>query len=1129
VAIRVAVEHRTVYRFDRPTDIGPHLVRLRPAPHCRTPITGYSLRVTPAEHFVNWQQDVYGNHAARLVFPTPTTELSITVDLVADLSSINPFDFFVDDAAKEYPFEYAPGAAEDLVPFLRRVDEPGSAPGSGAGPRLRHWLSEFDADAAKGTQIVNFLVEVNRRVAGDVAYSVRLEPGVQSPDETLQRGVGSCRDSAWLLVAILRELGLAARFVSGYLVQLVPDDASANFTQDFTDLHAWAEVYVPGAGWIGLDATSGLMAGEGHIPLVGSPRPEQAAPITGTTGPATVTMEFANTVRRIHEDPRVSKPYTQPQLDRITALGEQVDRLLEAGDVRLTMGGEPTFVAAADMESAQWRIAADGADKRRYALAMAAELKAHYAPDGITMHGQGKWYPGEPLPRWEIRLLWRPDGRPLWSDPALLDEPWTEPRLESGSPAAAEAVGALTAAIAARLGIPAEFARPLFEDPLDRLAEEARLPDGPPPPVPGIDVWPAGADARVAVIAALDAERGLPTGWAIPVSRSEGDATWSTTTWRTRRGEVFLRPGTSPVGLRLPLDALAWTPPPIEPDRSRYAPTPPLPVAAPAPAGAPRPAGGPAVVVVPADKARPTALCVQERDGHVFVFLPPFPAAEHSVELLTVIEAAAAATGIPVVLEGYPPAGDARLGTLTVTPDPGVIEVNVHPSGCWADLSETTRTLHAAATKVGLAAETFSMDGLHTGTGGGGHLTLGGRTPADSPLLRRPDLLVSMLTYWQHHPGLSYLFSGRFIGPTSQAPRVDEARHETLYELEIAFAELAHLAEATPEGPRPWQLDRALRHLLTDITGNTHRSEFCIDKLYSPDSERGRLGLLELRGFEMAPHPDLSLVQALLVRALVARFWAEPYSAPLVRWGTRLHDTFLLPEFALADVADVVSDLNAHGLAFSPAWLDPIAEFRFPRLGSIDIDGVHLELRTAIEPWHVLGEEATGSGTARYVDSSTERVQMKVTGAVPGRHVVTCNGVPLPLAPTRAAGALVAGVRYRAWAPHSALHPTIPIHSPLVFDLIDSWNNRSLGGCTYHVTHPGGLAWDKFPVNAAEAESRRGARFTPGGHTPGPVDPAAWQSSSMHPSPATSLVASTAADAGEYPRTLDLRRFRPPR
>jgi uncharacterized protein (DUF2126 family)/transglutaminase-like putative cysteine protease len=1138
VAIRVAVEHRTVYRFDRPTDIGPHLVRLRPAPHCRTPILGYSLKVTPEPHFVNWQQDVYGNHAARLVFPEPARELSITVDLVADLAVVNPFDFFVDEEARQFPFEYPPGLADDLEPYLRPVTESGGVP-----PLLPLWLNGFDPDSAKGTPIVDFLVALNRRVAGDVAYSVRMEEGVLSPSQTLQRGIGSCRDSAWLLVGILRELGMAARFVSGYLVQLVPDDpsqmTSGAMSTDFTDLHAWAEVYVPGAGWIGLDATSGLLAGEGHIPLVGTPRPEQAAAITGTTGPSQTVMEYSNTVRRLHEDPRVTKPYSQNQLERIHALGAAVDARLLAGDVRLTMGGEPTFVAADDMESAQWRIAADGEDKRAYAVALAARLQAHYAPRGVVLHTQGKWYPGEALPRWAIALYWRSDHVALWSDPARLDDPWSEPALEPGSPAAAVAVANLTAQIAAGLGVPADCIRALYEDPLDRLTAEARLPEGPPPahdPAAGAlsaALWPATAQRRHAVVADLDAERGEPAAWAIPLGRTEDGAAWTTTQWRTRRAQVYLRPGTSPAGLRLPLDALAWTPPPATYELSPFAPSAPLP-APPVPAAEPAPAAqaAQAAEVLPVEGAPTTALCVEERGGHLFVFLPPLPDSADTVALLGIVEAAAVATGNKVVLEGYPPSGDHRLRSLSVTPDPGVIEVNVHPAASWAELTEINQTLDTAARAVGLATETFGMDGTHTGTGGGGHLTLGGPSSADSPLLRRPDLLVSMLTYWQHHPGLTYLFAGRFIGPTSQAPRADEGRPENLYELEIAFAELAALAES-PEGARPWHVDRALRHLLTDITGNTHRSEFCIDKLFSPDSERGRLGLLELRGFEMPPHPDLSLVQVLLVRSLVARFWETPYSGPLVRWGTRLHDSFLLPEFALADVADVAADLNAHGIAFSPAWLDPFAEFRFPRLGSVDVAGVHVELRLAIEPWHVLGEEVSGGGTARYVDSSVERLQVKVTGAVPGRHAVTCNGVPLPLTRARGGDAMVAGVRFRAWAPPSALHPTIGVHSPLVFDVVDTWNGHAVGGCTYHVTHPGGRAYTTFPVNPGEAEARRGARFVPEGHTPGPVDPAAWESawhsSAMHPSPATSLIAGTTADAGEYPRTLDLRRIRPRR
>ncbi|RDI43907.1 transglutaminase family protein [Nocardia mexicana] len=1160
MGIKVSLEHRTTYTFDRLVQVHPHVVRLRPAPHTRTKIEAYSMRVTPAEHFVNWQQDAFGNFLARLVFPNPAREMSISVGLVADLDVVNPFDFFVEEYAEHFPFRYPPDLAADLEAYLRPVDEGETA--SGPGELVRGWARDHRPPDRPRT--IDFLVAVNRGLRADVDYTIRMQPGVQSPDFTLRTALGSCRDSAWLLVSILRELGLAARFVSGYLVQLAQDvpslDGPSGPAADFTDLHAWTEVYVPGAGWIGLDPTSGLFAGEGHIPLAATPHPTSSAPISGATGPTKATLDFANSVRRIREDPRVTLPYTETQWDRIAATGAAVDARMAAADVGLTIGGEPTFVSVDDHTAPEWTTAADGPHKRERAADLAARMRRIYAPTGLVQYRQGKWYPGEPLPRWEIAVLWRADGLPVWSHPDLLADPWTfpggvaapAPRPESKGGAEGErgeggkhgvdgeggvdgecdvtasgrspltaarfrhpwfaergAARTLIAHVAAGLGLPGAQVRPAYEDPLLRLSAKVRAPEGDPieaadDPNPDED----SVQARKALLARLDTAVTEPAAFVLPLHRRADGTGWASADWRLRRGRIVLTEGDSPAGLRLPLGAVSWHAPPARIDRDPVLPSPIL---------APR--VEPAAVVEPSDRAPTTALVAEVRDDRLFVFLPPIDDFDDFLDLIARLESAAVAAGQPLVLEGYAPPPDPRARTFSITPDPGVIEVNVQPTASFADQARLLDTLYEQARLARLTTETFDVDGTHTGTGGGNHITLGGETPARSPLLRRPDLLVSMLTYWQRHPALSYLFAGRFIGPTSQSPRVDEARDDTLYELEIAFAEIARLCTRRgPPGPvvsAPWEVDRALRHLLTDLTGNTHRAEFCIDKLYSPDSARGRLGLVELRGFEMPPHAHMAMVQSLLVRALVLRCWEHPCTAPLIRHGANLHGRYLLPHFVLADIADVITDLRSHGVDFDISWLDPFAEFRFPRLGTVVLGDVELELRGAIEPWNTLGEQTTATGTARYVDSSVERVQVRLVGADRGRYAVTCNGLPVPLLATGKADVQVAGVRYRAWQPPNSLHPSITVDAPLIFDLVDPQAGLSLGGCTYHVAHPGGRAFEAPPVNAVEAQSRRNRRFEPIGHTPGRLDPADLR--------AKMAVQST--DVGA-PGILDMRRAR---
>ena len=1178
MSIHVALNHVTHYKYDRRVGMSPHIVRLRPAPHCRSNILSYSLKVEPEGHFINWQQDAFANYLARLVFPEPVTEFKVTVDLVTEMSVYNPFDFFLEDEAEQFPFKYDDATQLELQPYL--VTEP-------VTPALAAFLKTVDVTKRR---TIDFLVDLNQKLQKDIRYVIRMEPGVQTPEQTLTLASGSCRDSGWLMVNAFRHLGLAARFVSGYLIQLKSDvkalDGPSGTEVDFTDLHAWCEVYLPGAGWVGLDPTSGLMAGEGHIPVACTPTPGSAAPISGAMDECEVEFEHHMQISRIWESPRVTKPYTEEQWAEVLTLGTQVDAELDAGDVRLTMGGEPTFVSVDDRDGAEWNTDALGPTKRLFATDLTNRLREHYADGGFLHFGQGKWYPGEQLPRWALSICWRADGEPCWHDPKL----FTDERYPTHY--TSDHAKSFLAALCARLGVTDQHLQSGYEDTWYHLWRERRLPVN-------VDPFESKLEdemERIRLRRVFDQGLEHAVGFALPLKRSDGldgvpaqeGSRWQTGPWFFRDERMYLHPGDSPMGYRLPLDSLPWvkaTDYPYHIESDPFAPRDALPAAAairsqyaahvigggfaeggvvalqaktgpgavdvggPAdgapgaggtlavPAEAPdrgaAAVGGTGASISTLDPTRSpsrgesahwitrTALVVEVRDprrangpkaeavgspsGVMYVFMPPLKQLEDYLELLAAVEATAAAQGVTIVLEGYSPPRDPRLKVLAITPDPGVIEVNIHPAHNWTELVEHTEFLYDAAWLSRLSTEKFMLDGRHTGTGGGNHFVMGGAKPSDSPFLRRPDVLGSLLAYWHNHPSLSYLFSGLFIGPTSQAPRVDEARNDQLYELEIALGEIEKSKAVYGQQMPPWLVDRSLRNILVDITGNTHRSEFCIDKLYSPDSATGRLGLLELRAFEMPPHARMSIVQQLLLRALVARFWTEPYRQELVRWGTELHDRFLLPHFVWQDFAHVMAEMQEAGHGFQAAWFAPHFEFRFPKVGELTSEGVHLQLRSALEPWHVMGEEGSSGGTVRYVDSSVERIEVKVSGLVNPRHVLTCNGVPVPLQPTGRTGEFVAGVRYRAWLPPSALHPSIGIDAPLTFDLVDTWMQRSLGGCQYHVTHPGGRSYETFPVNAFEAESRRLARFFTLGHTPGKM---------VVGQPERSL---------EFPFTLDLR------
>jgi uncharacterized protein (DUF2126 family) len=1065
---------------------------MRPAPHCRTPILSYSLRVTPAGNFLNWQLDAHNNHLARVLFPSKTTEFVVEVDLVAELSPFNPFDFFLEPGVADYPFEYAPDLAKDLEPY-RSVDP--------AGPLLQTFLRKLSREK-QGT--IGFLVDLNRRVRDEIEYVTRLDPGVQTCEQTLEKGTGSCRDSSWLLVQVLRHLGIAARFVSGYLIQLVaderaPDEAESDGPSgpqtDSADFHAWAEAFLPGAGWIGMDPTSGLFAGEGHIPLVCTPNASKASPIEGTVELANVDFSYSMSIRRLNDAPRPARPFTEEDWLQVEQVAHRVDADLEAQDVRLTMGGEPTFVGIDEPESPEWNIEALGPMKRARGMDLIRCLREKVAPGALLHYGQGKWYPGEPLPRWALSCCWRVDGVPVWENIDLIarevqnkDQSKDQDKVQNkdqdyGSDVADafEFMEALTY----RLQVCSENVLAAYNS---------------------------------------DVESTDPVGYILPIRRRQpaGQLCWSSQLWFPRPERLLLSPGDSPIGYRISSEAMPWVAPDeleYEYDAAPFAAQLEARIKLPSrpsrrmdlfqknPVADPLPALSAAAETAP-ELIRP-ALCVQAREGRLHVFLPYASKLPDYLDLVAAVEDTCQHLQKTVWLEGYPPPSDPRLRSFSLTPDPGVLEVNLPPASNWEELEKINTMLFEEARHNRLTAEKFGYDGGHLPTGGGSHIVIGGATVLDSPFLRRPDLLCSMLAFWQNHPSLSYLFSGMYVGPTSQSPRVDEARMDALYELEVAFRNLP--GDDCP----PVILDGLLRNLLVDITGNAHRAEFCIDKLYPPEGRGLRLGLLELRAFEMAPHVRMGLIEMLLIRALVSMFWKRPFEGGLVRWGTALHDRFMLPHFVRRDFFDVLTCLRASGYNFEEKWFAAQLEFRFPKIGSIAAEGIELELRHALEPWNVLAEETTSGQTVRAVDSSFERIQVKLSAfTTESRYVITCNGRRVPLysvgehSPGEA-GAAVAGVRYRARQLSEVLHPTVPVHAPLTFEVIDRWKERSLGRCVYHVGSPDGRAYTARPMNATEAEDRRRQRFQISCPPPGPI---------AVPEEETNPI---------FPMTLDLR-FPPP-
>ncbi|MEZ4487070.1 MAG: transglutaminase family protein [Cyanobacteriota/Melainabacteria group bacterium] len=1074
--MKYRIQHLTSYHYSEEVDLGPHIVRLRPAVHAKSKVLSYSLTVKP-DCQIRWQYDPWNNLIARLAFPPDRKfqELSLCVDATVEIKPINPFDFYVESWCEQLPFDYPEAVQKELLPFLEKPE---------GGALFNDFIKKFPLEGA----LIDFLVNLNATVFKTISYEIRHEPGIQTSEETLARGAGSCRDTALLTMEILRSLGFAARFVSGYLLQEVEEEMKL-------DLHAWTEVYVPGAGWVGLDGTSGLLCAEGHIPLACTVTAEQAAPVFGTASGAAVRFDVHSNVSVVGDETSPDRPYSDDTWRNILKVGDSVDTLLESTGTVLTSGGEPTFTAVDDdARQPEWFLAALGRSKRVKAACVLEHLYERFGEGPLPIFGTGKLYPGEDDPRWALTLLWRVDGEPIWLNKDLLDFKLTSDEqgevdaddTESGLAKAREFLEALSEKLSIEPNI-----IPGYEDPVHLVVAEENLPCeeelGDLANYCDLD----DRDERKRLSKILDRGAGTPVGLALPLTRLAGN--WYSQGWKFKRDHMYLVPGRSPMGLRLPLhriksdiEADFVRDPSVEagalPKRSELLNN----------ADEAEAANGDEKSDLPV-----TALCIEPHGDSLGVFLPPLSAVDDYLALIEAVEEAAVISSVRIRIEGYPPPPDSRVRSLSLTPDPGVLEANMPVCESLRQYARALEFLADSTGRCGLGLEKYQLDGRTVGTGGGHHITLGGPSTLESPFIQHPHLLASMVRYFQNHPSLSFFFTGLFVGPHSQAPRIDEARQESLYELELALAQFPmpladqNLDSNGSEDPQPWLTDRLLRNILVDVTGNTHRAEICIDKLYNPESQTGRLGLVELRAFEMPPHHQMAVVQMLLIRSLICRFLLSPYREKLIHWSDALHDKFMLPHFLLEDLLDVLRDLQDHGIELQAEWFKPFLDFRFPLLGTMNLEKVRLELRVAHEPWYVLSvmeDSAQRSTLSRPVDSSMERLQIRVSNLNAERHKLLVNGVEMPLVSVGPAGEYIAAVRFRAWQPPNCLHPNIEVHHPLRFEVLDSWSKRSLGACQYHVVHPEGKLYEEPPLTRHDASARVYRRFVEGNHTPWPVE-----------------------------------------